>query len=229
MRMLGRIAFPLYCWCMVVGISYTRSVPKYLGRLMLIGLVSQPIYMVALNHSWNQPNIFLTLLVALCGVLGLGGKKLLSQHLGADSGALRGAAAGVRLRLARRDAGDAALRRARQPGGHCVRDDCVLPVLGRQQCRRDPTVWAGCHAADLLRHRRGDFAVAAAANDGNLGAAADAAAHQPAGENAALGRLCSLSAASGGADCAGSGACPAHSHGEPHQRLECVCILILTR
>ena len=70
MRMLGRIAFPLYCWCMVVGISYTRSVPKYLGRLMLIGLVSQPIYMVALNHSWNQPNIFLTLLVALCGVTG---------------------------------------------------------------------------------------------------------------------------------------------------------------
>mgnify|MGYP000277772485 CR=1 FL=1 len=69
MRMLGRIAFPLYCWCMVVGISYTRSVPKYLGRLMLIGLVSQPIYMVALNHIWNQPNIFLTLLVALCGVM----------------------------------------------------------------------------------------------------------------------------------------------------------------
>lgn len=75
MRMLGRIDFPLYCWCMVVGISYTRSVPKYLGRLMLIGLVSQPIYMVALNHSWNQPNIFLTLLVALCGVWGLKAKN----------------------------------------------------------------------------------------------------------------------------------------------------------
>lgn len=130
MRMLGRIAFPLYCWCMVVGISYTRSVPKYLGR---------------------------------------------------------------------------------------------------QQRRRNPPVRAGCHAADLLRRRRGDFAVAAAANDGNLGAAADAAAHQPAGENAALGRLCPLSAASGGADCAGSRVCPAHSHGKPHQRLECVCILILTR
>ena len=69
MRMLGRIAFPLYCWCMVVGISYTRSVPKYLGRLMLIGLVSQPIYMVALNHSWNQPNIFLTLLMGLLALI----------------------------------------------------------------------------------------------------------------------------------------------------------------
>lgn len=229
MRMLGRIAFPLYCWCMVVGISYTRSVPKYLGRLMLIGLVSQPIYMVALNHSWNQPNIFLTLLVALCGVWGLKAKKLLS-HIWAPILALFAAQLlecdygwrGVMLVML--------LYGVRgKPGGHCVRDDCVLPVLGRQQCRRDPPVRAGCHAADFLRHRRGDFAVAAAANDGNLGAAADAAAHQPAGENAALGRLCPLSAASGGADCAGSGACPAHSHGEPHQRLECVCILILTR
>lgn len=79
MRMLGRIAFPLYCWCMVVGISYTRSVPKYLGRLLLIGLVSQPLYMVALNHPWSQPNIFLTLLIALCGVWGMKEKKLLSH------------------------------------------------------------------------------------------------------------------------------------------------------
>lgn len=229
MRMLGRIAFPLYCWCMVVGISYTRSVPKYLGRLMLIGLVSQPIYMVALNHSWNQPNIFLTLLVALCGVWGLKAKKLLShiwapilalfaaQLLGCDYGwrgvmlvmllyGVRGSRAGIACVM---------IAFCLYWGGSSVG---VTHLFGQ-----------GCHAADLLRHRRGDFAVAAAANDGNLGAAADAAAHQPAGENAALGRLCPLSAASGGADCAGSGACPAHSHGKPHQRLECVCILILTR
>lgn len=79
MRMLGRLAFPLYCWCMVVGVSYTRSVPKYLLRLVLIGLVSQPLYMVALNHSWNQPNIFLTLVIALLGVWGMKEKKLLSH------------------------------------------------------------------------------------------------------------------------------------------------------
>jgi len=82
--------------------------------------------------------------------VGLEGEKAAQPHLGADSGTLRGAAAGVRLWLARRDAGDAALRRARQPGGHCVRDDCVLPVLGWQQRRRDPPVRAGCHAAAIF-------------------------------------------------------------------------------
>lgn len=79
MRVLGRIAFPLYCWCMAVGVTYTRSVPKYLLRLLLIGLASQPLYMVALNHPWYEPNIFFTLLVGLCGVWGMKEKKALSH------------------------------------------------------------------------------------------------------------------------------------------------------
>ncbi len=79
MRMLGRIAFPLYCWCMVVGISYTRSVPRYLLRIALIGLISQPLYMVALNHSVQTPNVFLTLFIALCAVWGIREKKMLSH------------------------------------------------------------------------------------------------------------------------------------------------------
>ena len=49
MRLLGRIAFPLYAWCMVVGFCRTRSVPKYLGRILQAGLVSQPLYYLALN------------------------------------------------------------------------------------------------------------------------------------------------------------------------------------
>lgn len=68
MRMLGRAAFPLYCWCMVVGFCHTRSVPKYLLRVLAVGLISQPLYMLALNHTWQEPNIFLTLLLALCGL-----------------------------------------------------------------------------------------------------------------------------------------------------------------
>ncbi len=79
MRLLGRIAFPLYCWCLAVGASYTRSFPKYLGRIALIGLISQPLYMVALNHSLTQWNIFQTLFLALLGLWGLREKKLLSH------------------------------------------------------------------------------------------------------------------------------------------------------
>ena len=79
MRILGRIAFPLYCWCMVVGAANTRSFPRYLLRVGLIGLISQPLYMVALHHPWNDYNIFLTLFVALLGLWGLREKKLLSH------------------------------------------------------------------------------------------------------------------------------------------------------
>lgn len=75
MRMIGRIAFPIYCWCMVVGAHYTRSMPKYLLRVALIGLISQPLYMQGLNHAWNEPNIFLTLAVALCGLWGLKARR----------------------------------------------------------------------------------------------------------------------------------------------------------
>lgn len=98
MRLLGRIAFPLYCWCLVVGAAHTRSFPKYLGRIALIGLISQPLYMVALNHPWSDFNIFLTLFVAVLGLWGLRERKFLShiwapvialmlaQYLGVDYG-----------------------------------------------------------------------------------------------------------------------------------------------
>ncbi len=80
MRILGRIAFPVYCWCLVVGANYTRSFPKYLLRIAVIGVVSQPLYMVALNHPWSKFNIFLTLFIALCGLWGLR-KKWCFSHL----------------------------------------------------------------------------------------------------------------------------------------------------
>ena len=98
MRLIGRLAFPLYCWCLVVGATYTRSYLKYALRLLVIGLISQPLYMAALNHTWQQYNIFLTLFVALLGLWGLREKKYLShiwapvlalmlaQYLGVDYG-----------------------------------------------------------------------------------------------------------------------------------------------
>ena len=79
MRLIGRLAFPLYCWCMVVGFSHTRSVPKYILRVMITGIISQPLYMLALNHKWYQPNIFLTLLLGLCALWGIREKKWFSQ------------------------------------------------------------------------------------------------------------------------------------------------------
>ena len=79
MRILGRIAFPLYVWCMIVGFFYTRCVWKYLLRILVTGLISQPLYVIALNHKWTEPNIFLTLLLGLCALWGIREKKYGSQ------------------------------------------------------------------------------------------------------------------------------------------------------
>lgn len=79
MRLLGRVAFPLYAWCLVVGANYTRSMGFYILRMLMMYAISQPLYMVALNHGWNEPNIFLTLAVGLTGIWGLKRQKWLSQ------------------------------------------------------------------------------------------------------------------------------------------------------
>ena len=75
MRILGRIALPLYVWCMIVGLYYTHNVWLYMLRILIIGLVSQPLYVIALNHQWYEPNIFLTLLLGLFAVGGIRDKK----------------------------------------------------------------------------------------------------------------------------------------------------------
>ena len=87
MRILGRIAFPLYVWCMIVGFWYTRCVWKYLLRILVTGLLSQPLYVLALNHRWTEPNIFLTLLLGLCALWGIREKKY-GSHIWAPALAL---------------------------------------------------------------------------------------------------------------------------------------------
>lgn len=51
MRIIGRLAFPIYAYCLAVGCVYTRSPLNYIKRLALLALVSQPFYAVALDHS----------------------------------------------------------------------------------------------------------------------------------------------------------------------------------
>lgn len=82
MRLLGRIAFPLYAWCLVVGSEYTRNEWRYALRIAVIGAVSQPFYMFGLGHTWREPNIFLTLLLGLLGIIALREKQYFSHIWG---------------------------------------------------------------------------------------------------------------------------------------------------
>ncbi|MDH8676942.1 TraX family protein [Fusibacter bizertensis] len=65
LQIIGRIAFPLFAYCIVVGVLYTNDVKQYVLRLALCGIVSQPFYVLAFDTDWLVSNIFLTLLVGV--------------------------------------------------------------------------------------------------------------------------------------------------------------------
>ena len=74
-RWVGRLAFPIFCYCMTVGLLYTRDIKRYLGRLGLFALISQPCYILA-THPWDWQtewmnwNIFFTLFLSLLAMWG---------------------------------------------------------------------------------------------------------------------------------------------------------------
>ena len=93
MRCIGRIAFPIYCFLLLEGFVHTGNRKRYLLRLLLLFLISEPVYDLALNHTWpywwNQ-NILLTLSIGLGTVwLAEGMEALLSRIGGGVTGARR--------------------------------------------------------------------------------------------------------------------------------------------
>jgi hypothetical protein len=89
MRVIGRIAFPIYAYCIAVGSVYTKDPLRYLSRIVFLALISQPLYAIALNHesqlmymysfadqparaalnfylhSWTKPSILVTLAIGI--------------------------------------------------------------------------------------------------------------------------------------------------------------------
>ena len=79
LRIIGRMAFPLYAWCLVVGIVHTKSPLRYMLRMLLLAVLSQPLYMMALNHTWTDYNILFALTIAIGALWGIRAKWLGSQ------------------------------------------------------------------------------------------------------------------------------------------------------
>jgi len=79
LRVIGRIAFPLFCWGIVTGFERTGNWPRYALRLLLMGLVAQPFYMLALNHRLYEFNVMATLLLGLLAIAGIREKRWGSQ------------------------------------------------------------------------------------------------------------------------------------------------------
>lgn len=68
MRLIGRLAFPLFAFLIAEGYRHSRDLPTYFGRLILFALISQPILNWLLQPPVPLLNIFFTLVLGLCSI-----------------------------------------------------------------------------------------------------------------------------------------------------------------
>lgn len=98
LRLIGRLAFPIFCFLLVEGFLHTHDVKKYIQRLLLFGLVSEIPFDRAffrVPFYGGHQNVYWTLALGVIAMAAM-------QHFADDAGHLtwKGGAAAVVCALA---------------------------------------------------------------------------------------------------------------------------------
>lgn len=73
LRLIGRIAFPIFCYLLLLGFLHTRNRAKYAGNLLIFAVISEiPFdYLFFGNFTLLHQNVFWTLLIGLFTLWGI--------------------------------------------------------------------------------------------------------------------------------------------------------------
>ncbi len=70
MRSIGRIAFPIFAFCVAEGMRHTQNRKRYLLRMLIFAAVSEPCFQLALGFpGLDHINVMWTFLLALLGIM----------------------------------------------------------------------------------------------------------------------------------------------------------------
>lgn len=89
LRVIGRLAFPIYAYCLAAGCIYTHDRLRYLRRLVMLALISQPLHEALFNHrpfeltldffmkGWRDPSILVSLVLGALVIWSIRERELL--------------------------------------------------------------------------------------------------------------------------------------------------------
>ena len=77
LRWIGRLALPIFAYCLMVGLEHTRSVKKYLARLLIMAVIAQPLFLWSFFSEDIRGNLFYlnTLFTLFLGLYAMWGFK----------------------------------------------------------------------------------------------------------------------------------------------------------
>ena len=76
-RIIGRLAFPIYCFLLVEGYTHTSNIKKYASRLIAFAIISEIPFDLAFfgKIGFEHQNIFFTLFIGLAAIYFIDNKE----------------------------------------------------------------------------------------------------------------------------------------------------------